>query len=424
MDFSDFLFEGWAEWKKYRSPLPPGAQAHWFNLPVTLLGMQGSPCLHQAKLRRTSSQLSLSALPGDQNINYSDPELFNGYLEYGFNVIVSRSLGHDREVPDTRDKSCRHRHYPLHLPTASVIICFHNEEFNALLRTVSSVVYLTPPYLLEEIILVDDMSKFDDLKSKLNYYLESFRDKVQLVRNKKREGLIRARMIGAWYASGEVLVFLDSHCEVNRVWLEPLLAAISKDSRTVVTPVIDIIDGISLQYLPSPLVRGAFDWKLQFKWDSVFSYETDSEGSPTNPIRSPAMAGGIFAMHRPFFYELGEYDKDMDLWGGENLELSLRIWMCGGQLLIIPCSRVGHITKLYSKPDSALSKAVARNHLRLVHVWLDEYKEQFFLRNPDLKSMTYGNISERVQLRKQLGCRSFQWYLDTIFPELEASMYS
>lgn len=55
---------GWAEWKKYRSPLPPGAQAHWFNLPVTLLGMQGSPCLHQAKLRRTSSQLSLSALPG------------------------------------------------------------------------------------------------------------------------------------------------------------------------------------------------------------------------------------------------------------------------------------------------------------------------------------------------------------------------
>lgn len=41
--------------------------------------------------------------------------------------------------------------------------------------------------------------------------------------------------------------------------------------------------------------------------------------------RSPAMAGGIFAMHRPFFYELGEYDKDMDLWGGENLELSLRV---------------------------------------------------------------------------------------------------
>ncbi|KAM6168177.1 inactive polypeptide N-acetylgalactosaminyltransferase-like protein 5 [Erethizon dorsatum] len=394
------------------------------NLPVTLLGRQGSPCFQQARLQRTSSLLGLPAPPRDQNVNYSDPELLDGFLKYGFNAIVSRSLGHEREVPDTRDKRCLYKRYSPHLPSASVVICFYNEEFTALLRTISSIVYLTPPHLLEEIILVDDMSQFGDLKEKLDYYLESFRGKVKLVRNKKREGLIRAKMIGASYASGEVLVFLDSHCEVNRGWLEPLLNAITRDSRTVVCPVIDAIDDMSLVYMPSPLVRGAFDWNLQFRWDNVFSYEIDSPEGPTNPIRSPAMAGGIFAMYRPFFYGLGEYDKDMDLWGGENLELSLRIWMCGGQLFIIPCSRVGHIAKRHRRSDSTLRKAMARNYLRLVHVWLDEYKEQFFLRNPDLKSMTYGNISERVQLRKQLDCKSFQWYLDTVFPELEASMNS
>ncbi|XP_032955042.1 inactive polypeptide N-acetylgalactosaminyltransferase-like protein 5 isoform X3 [Rhinolophus ferrumequinum] len=280
---------------------------------------------------------------------------------------------------------------------------------------------LTPHRILEEIILVDDMSEFDDLKGKLDYHLEIFRGKIKLIRTKKREGLIRARLIGASRASGEVLVFLDSHCEVNKVWLEPLLAAIREDHRMVVCPLIDVIDYMTLEYQPSPVVRGAFNWYLQFKWDNVFSYEVEGPEGPTRPIRSPVMAGGIFAMKRHYFNELGQYDKGMNFWGGENLELSLRIWMCGGQLFILPCSRVGHINKQHNVDQTRVIRAVIYNNLRLVHVWLDEYKEQVFLRRPSLRSIPYGNISERVELRKQLGCKSFQWYLETVFPELEAS---
>lgn len=42
-------------------------------------------------------------------------------------------------------------------------------------------------------------------------------------------------------------------------------------------------------------------------------------------FRSPAMVGGLFAIHRHYFNEIGQYDKGMNLWGGENLELSLRV---------------------------------------------------------------------------------------------------
>lgn len=56
--------------------------------------------------------------------------------------------------------------YPLALPSASVVICFFNEAFSALLRTVHSVLDQTPTYLLHEIILVDDHSELGKVQER------------------------------------------------------------------------------------------------------------------------------------------------------------------------------------------------------------------------------------------------------------------
>ena len=96
-------------------------------------------------------------------------------------------------------------------------------------------------------------------------------------------------------------------------------------------------------------------------------------------------------MARKTFWDLGSYDEEMDVWGGENLEMSFRIWQCGGVLETIPCSRVGHIFRSfhpYSFPGNKDTHGI--NTARTVEVWLEEYKRLFYMHRPDLLNSEIG----------------------------------
>ncbi|XP_037073309.1 N-acetylgalactosaminyltransferase 7-like [Pollicipes pollicipes] len=296
------------------------------------------------------------------------------------NMTLSDRLPLRRAVPDTRDLGCQRRHYPAALPAASVIIVFHNEGLSSLLRTVQSVLDRSPPHLLHEVLLVDDFSHFADLGEPLESAVAPLR-RVRLLRSGRREGLIRAKSLGALAAGGEVLLFLDAHCEVNTGWLPPLLSAVARDRRTVAVPLLDSIDSRSFQYRPlhgatvgpqgSPLLpRGIFDWALRYK----------------ERVLTPAEA-----------------------------------WMCGGAVQTVPCSRVGHVYRdrtpydfgdLPARAGGPIISAAAnissfwvgftpQNFLRVAHVWMDQHREHFLTEEP-------------------LACRSFDWYLATVVPELTA----
>lgn len=110
-------------------------------------------------------------------------------------------------------------------------------------------------------------------------------------------------------------------------WLESLVSRVAEDRKRVVCPVIDIISDETFAYVRSfELHWGAFNWDLHFRWYTRTTPDLiKRQGDITQAFRTPAMAGGLFAMDKSYFFELGGYDEKMEIWGGENLELSFRV---------------------------------------------------------------------------------------------------
>lgn len=131
--------------------------------------------------------------------------------------------------------------------------------------------------------------------------------------------------------------------------------------------------------------------------------------------------GGIFMIRKDWFNQLNQFDGDLDIWGGESVEMSIKAWLCGGQIEIIPCSRVGHIFRKkhpYTFPMT-LGQTMQRNSKRIAESWLDEYKKFYYLERPQaLGEEIELNLNATNALKDRLQCRRFSWYLQNIFPEL------
>ncbi|KAK1885961.1 N-acetylgalactosaminyltransferase 7 [Dissostichus eleginoides] len=335
--------------------------------------------------------------------------------EFGFNMVASDMISLDRTISDIRHEECKYWHYDDRLMTSSVVIVFHNEGWSTLMRTIHSVIKRTPSRYLAEIVMIDDFSN-KVCTVPLIDYIDGNEYTMEPQQGGDEDGLAR----GAW--------------DWSLLWKRVPLSQREKDKRkhttqpyrTVSTvPLIDSINGQSYTMEPQGggdedgFARGAWDWSMLWKRVPLGDKEKKLRKTQTEPYRSPAMAGGLFAIERDFFFELGLYDPGLQIWGGENFEISYKIWQCGGKLLFVPCSRVGHIYRLPGwqgnpPPAHVGSSPTLKNYVRVVEVWWDEYKDYFYASRPETLTLAYGDISELKRFREDHRCKSFKWFMEEI----------
>ena len=393
--------------KRYPSDWKPGERDPFYNL-ILHRSSDNDAGEHGNKVPLTKTEARESSLR---------------FKENNYDIVRSDKMSLDRTVKDLRHNDCFGVKYddPKDLPKTSVVIIFVDEGPSALIRTIVSVLNMSPRESILEIILVDDSSEKSEIQDTLPKFVTQMMPPiVKLVRTKERSGLIRARMVGSDLTTGEVILFLDSHCEASPGWLEPLLQRIKDNDQNVVMPSHDIISKKDLEFYGSKTIdnQGYFNWRLMHTWQGLPDFDRKLIKTKADPVRSPTMAGGLFAISRRFWEYLGKYDPGFLIWGGENIELSFKLWMCGGRLEIIPCSHVGHIFRDAQPYKFTAHNALRINQKRLADVWLDEYKEIVYRLQPGLEKVDGGNISERIALRKSLNCHNFKWYLDNVVPDM------
>ncbi|CAD7970285.1 unnamed protein product [Amoebophrya sp. A120] len=305
--------------------------------------------------------------------------------------------------------------------TMSVVLPCANEHEYAR-KTVQAVFKSFPKAerdKLLEIIVVDDGSSPRLDERWINKKVQR-KFNTTVVRHDTTHGLIGAKKSGGDAAKGDIVVFFDCHVAPQKDWYKPFFSKIGENFKRIIVPMITDLDIDTW----TERLRNNGQAKCYLTFDADFKWFNSADDDV------PVLSGGLLGMSRRWWHMTGGYDPVMRGWGGENLDQALRSWLCGGEVKNAPTSYVAHMwrvphdsrtTARFTTPPNS----VMVNRFRAAKAWTglyaDKMSEEFKygpyargVKDPDEasgKAPWYGNISNILEIKNNLQCRDFSWFI-------------
>eukprot|EP00403_Amphidinium_massartii_P025851 CAMPEP_0178395452 /NCGR_PEP_ID=MMETSP0689_2-20121128/13226_1 /TAXON_ID=160604 /ORGANISM="Amphidinium massartii, Strain CS-259" /LENGTH=595 /DNA_ID=CAMNT_0020016107 /DNA_START=54 /DNA_END=1841 /DNA_ORIENTATION=+ len=265
-------------------------------------------------------------------------------------------------------------------------------------KTVLSFCRNTPPEVLHEILVVDDGSSpsleplFKDIDSQC---------KLRYLRHEETLGLMIAKQTGGNAAGGEFIGFFDCHVAPNSIWHKEVIEKLQGHPRRLVVPTITDLDLDTWVEKKQSQVNT----KCYISWDAEFMWFEDESDF------IPIVSGGLVATSKAWWVESGGFDDQMRGWGGENIDQSLRTWLCGGDIVRAKSSRVAHMWRVVQDPRTVAHYHVAKradNLGRVAAAWFDEFRGKYKKGRLAVKQADVENILSK---KRELHCKPFAYYL-------------
>ena len=284
-------------------------------------------------------------------------------------------------------------------PDISAIVVTLNEG-QQLIRTVEHLEAALPGR--REIIVVDDGSTDGSLD-----FMRHGRAGVIVLRT-DQIGVARARNCGARSARADVLAFCDAHIAMAPGCWEPLIDLLQDTKIGAVNPgVCDLHD------------PGRVGFGMKFK-----QFDLGTEWlHATQPQAVPLLAWACAVMRRELFEATDGFDAGMIKWGSIDNEMSVRLWLEGYELWVVPGVRIAHEFRDIRPYPMAWSAAL-HNRLRLAFVHFEPAERALVvdaLRSHDAFSEAValtvdGDVSARRRALARRRVHDGTWFVDKFGP--------
>lgn len=245
-------------------------------------------------------------------------------------------------------------------PAVSIVVPTHNEG-DDVLATVDCILRNSAANV--QLIVVDDGST-DHSAARLQSLAQQGR--IELARGDKL-GAIGARNLGATMARADIIGFVDAHCYTPKGWLEPLLETFDRNRDiAALSPVISCTKNLHAKGYGATWV----DDELAMHWLPFAERVSDV----------PFIGGAGTFVRKNVFDALSGFDAGIVQWGYEDVELSIRLWLFGHRVAVVPESIIYHKFRTHFRYDLAFSD-VLYNKLRLIFLHFDGHRLRRLLRH-------------------------------------------